>query len=221
MDLFKDIHSRFKQTMHGLSKRSLLGGVLLFLLGAVFVFALRFVLVERVETHYHANFAVFVNGTREEFDSFTFYEEIASCSDGKDNPKARVHMHDSIPHVVHVHDKAVTWGHFFEVISFGLHRKALITDDGVFVDGAEGKKLTFVLNGEQISDGSTRVIGSEDVLLVDYGDSSEGQLKVRYDEITKDADEYNQKPDPSACKGGKDEPFRERFLRTLGLDADK
>jgi hypothetical protein len=214
MELFQEI----KTKVSTYSRQTMLVGLGLFVLGGLFVFALRFVLVERVETHYHANFAVFVNGTREQFDSFTFYEEIASCSDGKDNPKARVHMHDSISHVVHVHDTAVTWGHLFEVLSFGLHRKALITDDGVFVDGVDGKKLTFILNGEVISDGSNRVINSEDVLLVDYGDSSEGQLKVRYDEITKDADEYNRKPDPSACKGGKDEPFRERFQRTLGFN---
>jgi hypothetical protein len=212
MELFDELKVR----VQSVPRRTLALLGILFLSGAVFAFALRFVLVERVETHYHANFAVYVNGTREPFDSFTFYEEIASCSDGKNNPKARVHMHDQISHVVHVHDTAVTWGHLFESLSYGLSRKALVTDAGVFIDGVDGKELTFILNGKPVNDATGMVINSEDVLLVDYGDSSEGQLQVRYDEITKDADEYNKKPDPSACKGGQDEPLKDRFLRTLG-----
>lgn len=216
MELYNDLKTRIRL----IPRRTLavFGGV--FILGGLFAFSLRFVLVERVETHYHANFAVYVNGTREPFDSFTFYEEIASCSDGKNSPRSRVHMHDQIPHVVHVHDPAVTWGHLFENLSYSLSRKALVTDAGVFVDGVDGKELTFVLNGTTVNDVSNMVIGSEDVLLVDYGASSEGQLKIRYEEIIKDADEYNKKPDPSACKGGKDEPFNDRVLRTLGISEE-
>lgn len=201
-------------------KNMYLFALLCFVLGAMFVFALRFMLVERNETHYHANFALYVNGTRDSFEDFSFYEEIAACSDSKDSPRGRVHMHDRIPHVVHVHDRAVTWGNFFENLSYSLNRKVLKTDDGVFVDGVDDKKLTFVLNGKSVSDVANLVIQSEDVLLVEYGSSSQGQIDLHYAEITKDANEYNKKPDPSACKGGKAEPFKDRLLRTLGINQE-
>lgn len=216
MELFNEL----KKRVLTVPRKSIANLMIIFLLGSLFAFSLRFVLVDENSVHYHANFAMFVNGTREKFDSSTFYEEVASCSITHANPKARVHMHDNISHVLHVHDDAATWGLFFENISYSVSRDALLTDNGLFVDGADDKKLTFMLNGEVVSSIANRVIGSEDVLLVDYGVSSAGQLKLRYDEIITDADEYNKRDDPSACTGSKEETLKARFLRTLGVESD-
>lgn len=189
-----------------------------FLFGAFSAFCVRFVLVQKHDTHYHANFALFVNGERDEFKNFTFYEEIAACSSEQLNdPHTRVHMHDSISHVVHVHDKAATWGAFFANLGYTLGNAVLVTNSGVFVDG-QGGELSFRLNGETVSTIANEVIESEDVLLIEYGSDNVAALDAHYNKIVQDADDYNKRTDPSACTGGKTETFGDRFKRTLGIN---
>src|SRR5690606_33041163 len=130
---------------------------------------IRFVTYEDKRVHYHGNFALYVNGMRDEFKSSTFYEETQSCSADEIRPKQRVHLHDQKPHVVHVHDEGSTWGHLFANLGYGLSGKSIQTDSGVFVDGQDGNQLTFILNGKEVSNVSNEVIQSEDVLLISYG----------------------------------------------------
>jgi hypothetical protein len=100
------------------NKNQLLYLFLAFVLGAISLVAIRFVTLKNNEVHYHANFAVFVRGERYSFDNFTFYEEVAACGgNGIDSPNIRVHMHDSIDHVAHVHDNGVAWGHFLLILA--------------------------------------------------------------------------------------------------------
>ena len=213
-----DFISSLKEKVTSMQRSTLIHSGVVFLLGALFVFSLRFILVEKISTHYHANFAVYVNGEREKFDDPSFYEEVSSCSVLHANPKAMVHMHDNVSHVVHVHDDASTWGLFFQNLSCGVSREALLTDAGLFVDGQDGNKLTYLLNGQIVSNIAGRVIGSEDVLLVDYGKTDTDTINLRYEDITRDAGEYNKRNDPSACTGSKTEPFKDRLLRTIGIE---
>lgn len=204
--------------MHRIPKKLLLAACLGFACGVLWLFAIRFALVQKKEVHYHANFAVYVDGIKEEFDSFTFYEEVQSCgADEKNNPRTRTHMHDSIEHVVHVHDEAATWGHFFANLGYVLGNDLLKTDRGIFVDEENGKQLTFVLNGREVNGVANATIRSEDVLLISYGAEPADTLTDRYDAIIKDAAEYNLRDDPSACTGGKPLSFKERLVKALKI----
>ena len=182
---------------------------------ALLLFGIRFALIQKEEVHYHANFAVFVNGERLQFDNFSYYEEIEACG-GSDvnNPKIRGHMHDQVNHVVHVHDNGVTWGHFFANLGFSLSNDALQTDNDILVDD-EGGELNFWLNGKPATTVANSAIGNEDVLLVSYGDTEKNELQQQYDLITKDAAEYNKRDDPSSCSGGKPFSFTERLKTAL------
>jgi hypothetical protein len=165
-------------------------------------------------THYHANFALFIDGQRDKFDNFTFYEEVQSCSSSDtNNPRHRVHMHNKESDTVHVHADGVTWGHFFANLGYGLSDSAVETDAGVFVDGLGGRKLTFMLNGEEADSVANRIIGREDVLLVTYGDPSDAQ--DQYDQIRKNAGEHNHKPDPASCSGSQDVTFKDRIKHAV------
>jgi hypothetical protein len=191
---------------------------LFLLIGVCFAFILRFALVDAVVTHYHANFALYVNGVRDEFKSPTFYEEISSCTaTHHDDPKSRTHMHGNEFDTIHVHGDGVTWGHFFANISYVLGDKVLATDDGVFIDGANGKQLHFILNGKEVSSIANTVIKSEDTLLIDYSSDNMTTLSGRYATIASTAHEHNEKPDPASCSGGERESLKDRFTRTLGL----
>jgi hypothetical protein len=85
--------------------------------------------------HYHANFAVYINGQQEQFKGMKYYEETAAqtCTLEKiDDPAERAHMHDNVNNVVHVEDHLVTWGNFFQNLGWGLGDDYLKTADNVY-----------------------------------------------------------------------------------------
>jgi hypothetical protein len=197
-------------------KRALIFTSLGIVIGFVFFVGLRAALQKDHSTHHHANFAVYINGQKEDFNNFTFYEEVQSCSaDGHENPKHRVHMHNNKNHLVHVHDGGATWGHFFANLGYGLTNNSVKTDAGIFVDGADGKELTFFLNRQPVESLANRVIESGDTLLIDYGDAA--GIDTKYQQIPQDADEHNHKQDPSSCAGSGELTIKERVRRAFDL----
>lgn len=203
-----------------MSKRFILAAVIGFVAGALWLVAVRFITYSPDIVHYHANFALYVNGERENFDNFTFYEEVASCgSDEDNNPKTRVHMHDNVSDVVHVHDAGSTWGHFFSNLGFSLSNSVLQTESGIYIDDADGgKRLRFILNGQESRSIANQTIRSEDTLLITYGDESPETLRERYEAIERSAGEYNQKSDPASCKGSEDLSFGKRLKKAIGIN---
>lgn len=172
-----------------------------FIGGFVWLTAVRFFIAQPEEVHYHANFAVYINGQREAFDLPTYYEEVAACTtEYKDNPKGRVHMHDEINDIIHVHDSRVTYGNFFENIGWGVGKDYLATSDRIYAADDE-HKLTFILNGEKIDSIRSRVIGNLDRLLVNYGTESDEEILERYESVGTSAEEKNKYQDPSSCAG--------------------
>lgn len=182
--------------------------------GAFTVLALRVILVQDRSVHHHANFALYINGQQDKFDNFTFYEEVAGCStDDHNNPKHRVHMHGEVNNLVHVHAEGVTWGHFFANIGYGLTNNLVKTDDGVYEDDVDGKKLTFILNGQETDSIANKLIGSADALVIDYGDGKSAQKE--YDALPRTAAEANEKPDPASCSGTESLTLSDRIKRAL------
>ncbi len=170
-------------------------------LGAVILFAIRFANVKSDAVHYHANFALYVNGVRDEFKGPGYYEEVQACSaDNKNDPKARVHMHNQESALVHVHDNAVTWSDFFANLGYTLGDSVLVTNQGTYVSGNDGK-LTFTLNGHEFQNVADKVIGNEDVLLINFGNQASTELKKEYDSIPRTAHKENQEKDPASCGG--------------------
>ena len=198
-----------------LTTRKILLFMAIFFSGAFAVAFIRFILIDKHETHYHANFALYLNGKRDEFSSFTFYEEVTACSDeSHSSPKSRAHMHDKKNSIVHVHDDAVTWGHFFSNIGYVFSDTLIATQMGTYVKN-DKKIFTFILNGEKVQNVADKVIGNDDKLLINYGDESIEVITEQYENISEEAHEYNEKTDPVSCSGGKIESFMDRLRRTL------
>lgn len=171
-----------------------------FIVGVLWLGAVRYFTVQPEETHYHANFGVFIDGKREEFKSFTYYEEIAACSTAfADNPKGRTHMHDQVNDVIHVHDKAVTYADFFASLDWTLGPTFVRTADGL-VQNTNEKSWAFILNGQRISRPDTVVIGDKDKLLVSYG-TADTDFSAQYNQIANTAEEVDAKSDPATCSG--------------------
>jgi hypothetical protein len=194
---------------------------IVFFIGVLVAFvvttAVRFALVKDTAVHYHANFALYINGQEDPFKSFTFYEEVAACDSHEvDNPKVRVHMHDENAHLIHVHAHGVTWSAFFANLNYTLGDNLVKTDNGVYIAGDDGNQLTFYLNGQKVDHIADMVIKSEDVLLINYGKDSDATLKQRYDAIPRDARKANVTKDPAACSGGHELTFWSKLQQALG-----
>lgn len=153
------------------------------------------------QPHHHADFAIYINGVKLDFDSPVYYEEVTACSESERNrPQSRAHLHSPDPGIVHVHDYAVTWSHFLANLGIVLADDYLATSTNAYIPDDQ-KQLRFILNGQFISYPSGKVIASEDVLLIDYGDGSKEELKSRYDSIEIGAPRANSENDPYGCFG--------------------
>jgi hypothetical protein len=202
--------------MKRINKYVALAAIVGFLLGAIWLVALRYITYQSDNVHYHANFALYINGQRDEFKSFTFYEEVQACtSDNVDNPKTRVHLHNQDPALIHIHAHGVTWGQFFDNLGYTLGDTLVKTDKGVYVDGQDGNELTFWLNGKPADAIANTLINSEDRLLINYGKDDQATLQKRYDDIPKTAGEANTKNDPATCSGDEKLTPSQRLKKSL------
>src|SRR5205807_2006238 len=120
------------------------------------IFVVRTLSAKSNAVHYHADFALYVNGVRDEFKGPGYYEEVQACSaNNKDDPKARVHLHNEENSIVHVHDHGVTWGAFFANLGYTLGDNVLVTNNGALSNG--NAKLSFMLNGQPVDTVANRV----------------------------------------------------------------
>ena len=160
--------------------------------------------------HYHANFAVFLNGERLDLSAMHYMQDVAACQANPDVmlPVERAHMHEGIHDVVHVHHEGATWGHFFQNIGLALGDDFFISDRGdrYFAEG--DRQLKFVLDGLQVPSAFNRVIESEDRLLISFGSESFDEiLETQFAEIPSTANIFNQyHQDAGGCSASEPTP---------------
>lgn len=167
--------------------------------------------------HYHANWALFIDGERVDLSADRYMEDVDACVGGERLlPSQRVHMHEGIDHVVHVHDDGVTWGHFLTNLGFTLGHGTLVTDTGRRLAVEEGRNLTFVLNGFAVPNISNRLVESGDRLAISYGAETPEEVRGKqFPQVPDDAEEYNERQDPAGCAGRDEAGFFERLRRAF------
>jgi len=195
--------------------RILLAGLLGALIGVLALAAFRLAFVPPGQAvHHHANFAVFVEGERLDLSGNEFMAELAACGLPHEEllPLERVHLHDNVPDVAHVHHEGVTWGHLFANLEMGLGDGYLVTRDGRIHANGEGGTLKFILNGSPEPSVHNKLIRSEDLLLISYGpESIDGIVRDQLPEVPANAHVYNEVPDPEGCAGPDEPTFGERL----------
>ncbi|HSW75254.1 MAG TPA: hypothetical protein VLG16_05310 [Candidatus Saccharimonadales bacterium] len=207
MQNVKNLLTKVKQVWTGIfSHRSawLVGGVLL---GALVILGIRFATYKPAShVHYHANFAVYINGVREEFKDPSYYEDVLACAPtGNDiTPPERAHMHDNVNNVVHIHDHAVTWGQFFTNIGWYIGDDFIKTRTTMYT--ASGNSELHIMLNNQDYTGLTPVtnmlIKDQDMLLVSFGDIDNATLQQEYKTIPHTAHSYDVGKDPASCSAG-------------------
>ena len=188
------------------------------LVGALAVMGVRFLTFKPEEgVHYHANFALFINGQRQEFKEDRYYSEEEACTaETEVTPAERAHMHDQINNVVHVEDQAVTWGQFFTNLGWTLGPDMIEAPDTTIYSASGSRRLHVMLNGQDYTGlGSIAnfVIKDLDRLLVSYGDEDKNSLGAQYAAVPSTAGYYDITPDPASCGAGrKGSSLRDRFM---------
>jgi len=190
---------------------SLIVGVVV---GILLIGLVRFVATPDTETHYHANFAVFINGKRVAFDGPQYYQEISAC-DAHATPLGRTHMHDENDHLVHVHSDVVTWSDFFTNLGWSLNNSMLYNGKNAYIDG-QGGHLNFVLNGKETRSIADEIIGDKDRLLISFGGDDDAMLQKQFSQVQSDAKQADETADPATCQGPEHEDgwtrLRKAFL---------
>ncbi len=169
-------------------------------------------------THYHANWAVWVDGKRVDFSDDRYMEDVAACSADAVNITAaqRVHLHENNPDVVHVHHGGATWGHLMQNLEWGIGSDWLFTDGGELLGEIDGRQLSFVLNGFVVPPAYNRVIQPGDRLLVSLGEEEPGVLlRDRFSSVAGNAPEFDLGFDPAGCQGNAVESPGARVRRAL------
>ena len=153
--------------------------------------------------HFHANFAMYIDGERVDFSLDRYSQDVAGCKVGeKIYAKDRAHLHENNPDTIHIHDDGVTWWHFFANNNILFNENKLIMDDGKIYVNNEKNELRFILNGDPVKDPFNILINSKDRLLVNYGEESEDDLVLgKFQDVSTNAEEYNGKYDPWTCSG--------------------
>ena len=197
----------------------LLAGVVL---GVLALGAVRFVaLPEAVPdepVHHHANFALYLDGERVRLQDPRYMQDIASCSMDASmaSPHDRVHLHQLIDDVVHVHAPGVTWGHFFANLGYLLGDDILVTDAGRH-HSADAQQIVFVLNGARVPSIANLEIRSLDRLLVYHGPASTPSetIEALFEAVPANADAFNESHDdgPGCTAGHVEEDSRIDRLR--------
>lgn len=184
-----------------------------FVAGAALVLAIRFATYQSPHVHYHANFAVYINGQREQFKNPQYYQEVNVCALNGATPEGRVHMHEPDNSVIHVHDSAVTWGQFFENLGWIIGPDFIRSTTTMYrQDGTT--KLNLVLNGQDLTgltDITDQVIHDKDRLLVSYGPSDAAVLSRQYAAVPATAAKFDNSTDPASCGGNESNSLSERL----------
>jgi hypothetical protein len=184
--------------------RALLPTLLGVLTGVLALAAVRWTVAPPpVPTHYHANWALFVNGQRVDLSGPQYMEEVTACVPVGQTilPTQRTHMHEGNQDVVHVHDDGVTWGHLMANLGFGLGEDFVILHGDRYVtDG--GRSLKYISDGQVVLPAYNSVIRSTERLLISYGpETVEDVIATQFPQVASTAAEYNTRPDPAGCAG--------------------
>jgi hypothetical protein len=186
-------------------KSVVLASLIGLIVGALLILVIRFVTYHNEKgVHYHANFAMYINGQREQFKDSFYYEEVGTGCNGNEtqDPHERAHLHDNANSVIHVHDNAVTWGAFFQNIGWVVDNSLIETPKGKIYLADDKNKVQFELNGKITDNLINKVIEDKDRLLIDFGDTSNEDLQKEFNSVPATAHKYDISKDPASCGGG-------------------
>ncbi|MDP3699104.1 MAG: hypothetical protein Q8R47_05965 [Nanoarchaeota archaeon] len=154
------------------------------------------------EIHYHADFAVYLDGER-----YNFAQEKYMSTENKTLSNF-AHLHDMDGNIIHKHASGITLGFFLETLGMKLNDTCLALDDGVSYCNEGNKGLKMYVNEKHNDEFHTYDIQDGDKILLSYGDGSGEEIKEQLDSVSDQACIYSltcpekgTPPEEAACVG--------------------
>ncbi len=135
--------------------------------------------------HYHADFALYINGER-----YNFSQEKYMSMENKSLSNF-AHFHDMKGNIIHKHASGITLGFFLETLGMKLTDTCLSLDNGISYCNEGDKELKMYVNGKHNDEFADYDIQDEDKILLSYGDESEEGIKRQIDSVTDEACIYS------------------------------
>ena len=70
--------------------------------------------------HLHAGFQIYMDEKLLDFSDYKYMSLIPCTDNGKQDVHGKVHLHDGVGNIVHVHATHVTWGNLFTYLKFSI-----------------------------------------------------------------------------------------------------
>jgi hypothetical protein len=149
---------------------------------------------------------MYLNGKRDEFKSLQYYQSVSICSSesGITTPEQRAHMHD----------KATTYGQFFENLGWEIGPDFVETDDGTMYRTNDTEALHIIINGQDytgLGSIANMVIKDKSRLLVSYGALSQAMVQQEYQTVPNTAAHQDASTDPASCSGSEKISWKDRL----------
>lgn len=175
------------------------------------------------ETHYHANFAVFIDDKKLDF-GHEKYMHVKPCTGEINQEKHfgdRVHLHDKVGDVAHIHDTGVVWGELMMYLGVEVNQEFVMFENNKYPI-SKGKELVYYINGQRTGDFRISEIRNNDTLLIVLGDQlSNGNEDNRYVDYVKRlsnrSEEINNSSSLEAGGGAIETSFWRRVARVWGF----
>jgi hypothetical protein len=145
----------------------------------------------RQPTHQHADFALFIRGTRFDFNQPQFIS-----SEG-DELSPNAHIHAPRFTVVHVHREGTTWDEFLTSLGFKLtdpsylgtdsSRTCMVIPGGEKLCNTAAETWKFYVNGVKVDGVANTNIHDLDRVLLSYGSETETQVLAQDAQVTDQA----------------------------------
>lgn len=139
--------------------------------------------------HEHANFAVYLNGVR-----YNFNQSQYMTNEGTEVGKRQfVHMHDMNGGVIHLHEPRITLGMFFDSIGIKLNSTCFVLDAGTFYCNSGTNTLKMYVNGVQSFEFDRLQLHDLDKVLITFGSDSQQTIQNQISSVPSDACIYSNK----------------------------
>lgn len=172
-------------------KKFLIGVILIIAVGAIAIY-LTYTSQKQTalaEFHDHANFAVYLNGAKYNFNQ----SQYMTTEDNEVGKRQYVHMHDMNGGVIHLHEPGITLGMFFDSIGIKLNSTCFILDNGTSYCNSDKSTLKMFVNGVQSSDFDNLQLHDLNKVLISYGNDSSQTLQTQMSTVPTDACIYSNK----------------------------
>lgn len=135
----------------------------------------------RQAVHEHADFAVYVQGQRLDFNRPDF------LSTEDKELSTNVHIHAPRTNVVHIHREQTTWDEFFRSLGLSIDDNCLTVVGGERLCGGSEESLKFFVNGVRVDSLMFQNITDLSRVLISFGSEDEAALQEQIRSVSDEA----------------------------------